>query len=342
MPEIPKSVKKMLPIIYVIDTSGSMKGDRIAAVNEAMYECEHILKEKASELPDVEIKIGALKFSSGAQWITSSGLVSLEDFYWCDQTAAGVTDLGEAIKELESKLSRTGFLQSEVGYAVPVIIFMSDGYPGDDYKKAIKRANENNRWFKSAKKVAIGFGEADSKVLEEITGNSESVITANDLGTLKSLIVAISATASMLAGQSRLAGDGVEGGTIVGAAYGGLSEEDRNNLEYVIQGEEQIQPNWQQPDWNQQQSWNQPNDWSQQPNWNQPNDWNQQPNWNQPNDWSQQPNWNQPNDWNQQHGWNQPNDWQQQNGSNGGNTYDDMNEPATAVIDDPWNYDNWA
>ncbi len=207
MPSAPQTVKKMLPIIYVIDTSGSMKGDRIAAVNEAMHECEAILKEKAMELPDAEIKIGAITFSSGAQWITSGGLVSLEDFYWADQTAGGVTDLGEAIKELESKLSRSGFLVSEVGYAVPVIIFMSDGYPGDDYKKALKHANENNRWFKSAKKIAIGFGEADNGVLEEITGNVESVITVNDLETLKKLIVAISATASMLAGQSRMTND---------------------------------------------------------------------------------------------------------------------------------------
>ena len=43
--------KKVLPIIYAIDTSGSMSGDRIATVNEAMHECEEILREKAGESP---------------------------------------------------------------------------------------------------------------------------------------------------------------------------------------------------------------------------------------------------------------------------------------------------
>ncbi len=208
--------KKVLPIIYAIDTSGSMSGDRIAAVNEAMHECEEILREKAGESPDAEIKIGALKFSSGAQWVTKSGLVSLEDFYWNDVEAGGVTDLGAAIKELESKLSRSAFLVSDTGFCLPVIIFMSDGGPNDDWQKALKNANANNRWFQRARKIAIAIGDdADKDVLKELVGNIEAVVQANDLETLKSLIVEVSASASMLAGQSRMAGDEADGGAIL-------------------------------------------------------------------------------------------------------------------------------
>ena len=90
-------VKKVLPLIYVIDTSGSMFGDRIASVNEAIHELEPILREKVGEIPEAEIKIAALTFSSGAQWITANGLVSLDDFFWNDATAGGLTDLGAAI-----------------------------------------------------------------------------------------------------------------------------------------------------------------------------------------------------------------------------------------------------
>ena len=53
-------VKKVLPLIYVIDTSGSMFGDRIASVNEAIHELEPILREKVGEIPEAEIKIAAL------------------------------------------------------------------------------------------------------------------------------------------------------------------------------------------------------------------------------------------------------------------------------------------
>lgn len=209
-------VKKVLPIIYAIDTSGSMSGDRIATVNEAMHECEDILREKAGESPDAEIKIGALKFSSGAQWVTKSGLVSLEDFYWNDVQASGVTDLGAAIKELEFKLSRSSFLVSDTGFCLPVIIFMSDGGPNDDWQKALKNANANNKWFARARKIAIAIGDdADKDVLKELVGNVEAVVQANDLETLKSLIVEVSVSASMLAGQSRMAGDEADGGAIL-------------------------------------------------------------------------------------------------------------------------------
>ena len=220
MPEIGgKIVKKVLPIIYAIDTSGSMSADRIATVNEAMHECEDILREKAGESPDAEIKIGALKFSSGAQWVTKSGLVSLEDFYWNDVQAGGVTDLGAALKELESKLSRSAFLVSETGFCLPVIIFMSDGGPNDDWQKALKNANASNKWFQRARKIAIAIGDdADKDVLKELVGNIEAVVQANDLETLKSLIVEVSASASMLAGQSRMAGDEADGASILGDA----------------------------------------------------------------------------------------------------------------------------
>lgn len=211
-------VKKVLPIIYVIDTSGSMSGDRIAAVNEAMHECEEILREKAGENPDAEIKIGALKFSSGAQWVTKSGLVSLEDFYWNDVQAGGVTDLGEALKELDFKLSRSAFLISDTGFCLPVIIFMSDGGPTDDWRKMLKNANEKNKWFQRARKIAIAIGDADKEVLKELVGNMEAVVQANDLETLKNLIVSVSASASMLAGQSRMAGDEADGSAILSDA----------------------------------------------------------------------------------------------------------------------------
>ena len=218
MPNIEATVmKKVLPIIYAIDTSGSMQGNKISTLNEAMHECEEILKEKAIDSPDAEIKIGVLKFSSGATWITKSGLVSLEDFYWDNVTAGGVTDLHEALKELNKKLSRSEFLVSETGFCLPVIIFMSDGAPTDEsWKKELEKIKTENKWFARARKVAIAIGEdADKEVLRDLVGTMEAVVQANDLDTLKSLIVEVSVSASMLAGQSRMVGDEANGSAIL-------------------------------------------------------------------------------------------------------------------------------
>lgn len=203
-PEKMTILKKQLPIIYMIDTSGSMGGDRIACVNDAMRESIKVMKEQADSSPDAEIKVGVLQFSTGAKWVTN-GLVDLEHFYWDDLNATGLTDFGSALKELDSKLSKNSYLKSDIGYAVPVIICMSDGQPTDSWEKIFDEVKAKNAWFRGAKKVCIAIGDdADIDMLGRLSGNpKEGVIRANDLEALKGFIVAVSATASMM-GQSQM------------------------------------------------------------------------------------------------------------------------------------------
>lgn len=211
MPNVNETVevaRKVLPIIYVLDTSGSMSGDRIASVNEAMNETMEVLKDVSAKNPDAEIKVGVLKFSSGAEWVTN-GLVFMEDFYWNDLKAGGVTDFGSALNELHSKLSRSEFLVSDTGFCVPVLMFMSDGQPTDNYEKALDNINANNKWFKHATKIGIAVGEdADRDVLGKIAGNPEAVVGVNDIETLKMLIKVASVTASMINSKSRTTAEG--------------------------------------------------------------------------------------------------------------------------------------
>lgn len=225
MPDIRGTIlKKVLPIIYVIDTSGSMSGARIASVNEAMHECGKILLENSTEIPDAEIKIGAVTFSSGAKWVTERSLATVEDFHWNEIGASGVTDLGAALYALDDKLSRSKLLVSDTGFCVPVIIFMSDGYPTDDWKEALEKVSTENKWFARAKKIAIAIGDgADKDVLSELVGNSKSVVTVNDLEMLKKLIVAVSCSASMMASRSRMTCNEADGASILDNAIGYLN-----------------------------------------------------------------------------------------------------------------------
>lgn len=217
MPNVKGTVlKKVLPIIYVVDVSGSMMGDKIATVNEAMHESMNVLKEVSEDNADADIKVGVLKFSSGAQWVTKAGLVSLEDFYWNDLQATGVTDLGMALNELNEKISRSSFLVSDTGFCLPVFIFMSDGGPTDNWQKAFANISSTNRWFKEGRKIAIAIGdEADIDVLKELAGTVEAVIKPKNLADLKSLIIAVSVSASFLATKSRMVGDEAKGADIL-------------------------------------------------------------------------------------------------------------------------------
>lgn len=207
MKETEAIARKLLPIIYVVDTSGSMAGGRISSVNEAMHETVDVLRDVSESNPSAELKIGVLKFASNAEWITKDGFKFLEDYYWNDLQAGGLTDFGSALRELDQKLSRSGFLDSPVGYKVPVIIFLSDGEPTDDWEGALAKANANNKWFKVATKIALAVEGADEDVLGKIVGNSEAVIPVDNMDTLKKLIRVVSVTASMIGSKSRTGDD---------------------------------------------------------------------------------------------------------------------------------------
>lgn len=213
--------RKVLPIIYVLDTSGSMAGDKISKLNEAMNETFEVLKEVSADNADAEIKVNVLSFASGAEWVYPS-MISLEDHYWNDLSAGGLTDVGDALNELNDKLSRSSMLVSSTGFCVPVIIFMSDGEPTDDWEKALVNINQTNKWFSHATKIAIAIGdEVDRDVLSLLVGrlnkegrlvpNTEAVIQTSDVVTLKKLIKVVSTTASMVNSKSRTssAGDNV-------------------------------------------------------------------------------------------------------------------------------------
>lgn len=197
MPEQGTVTRKKLVVFYVLDTSGSMEDDgKIGALNEAMRETVDVLQNIAKGNADAEIQIAVLQFSSGAQWVTEKPKY-VEDFYWDDLKAGGLTDIGDALSELYNKMSRHEFLQSNTGYMIPIIIFMSDGYPTDNWEKALQKITDKetgNKWFRYSTKIAFALGkDADVNTLSKIVGNKEAVIQTSDLETFKKMIKVVSA-----------------------------------------------------------------------------------------------------------------------------------------------------
>ena len=84
-----------LHFFWVVDCSGSMFGDKISIVNNAIESVLPEMRDEADENPNAQLMIRTLKFSSGASWVTASP-VKVEDYTWQDLEAAGVTDMGKA------------------------------------------------------------------------------------------------------------------------------------------------------------------------------------------------------------------------------------------------------
>jgi len=200
--------RKVMTLFYLVDTSGSMSGTRIGTVNAAMEECVPLLKEVAQTNDDAEIKVAILQFSSGCSWVTPiSGPVGLDDIIWNDLEAGGMTEFGGALLELDRKLSRNEYLQSQTGAYAPVILLLSDGGPTDDWEICLNKIKQNN-WFKHAIKIAIDIeSSSDRTVLTAFTGNSEAILDAKDTATLKKMIHKVSVRASEFQSQSKQAVD---------------------------------------------------------------------------------------------------------------------------------------
>ena len=198
--------RRVMVLFYLIDTSGSMTGVKIGTVNSALEEVMPDLEAISQANDDAEIKVAIMTFSSGFEWITSAGPVSIQDAGMLVSggfEAAGLTDLGGACLELDKKLSRSEFMNSATGAFAPVILLFSDGSPTDNWQDALKKLKQN-AWYKNAIKIAIAIGDdADKNVLKEFTGNIESVVEANNRKVLSKLIQKVSVRASQFQSHSK-------------------------------------------------------------------------------------------------------------------------------------------
>ena len=198
-------VKRQMVLFFIVDTSGSMMGTKIGAVNTAIREVLPELKGIGGS--DVDLKIACLKFSSGCSWMHPSP-VPVENFQWNNLSADGVTDFGAACKELSDKMAKEKFLSVPSASVAPAIFLMSDGEPTDDYKSGLAELQKNN-WYKYAIKVAVAIGDdANTEVLREFTGNIEAVVTVHTPEALRKMIRFVSITSSQIGSKSQPMQDG--------------------------------------------------------------------------------------------------------------------------------------
>ena len=170
--------KKAKPVIYVlflVDCSGSMCGDRMDAVNLA---CSEILSNLDIINPDVDIKVNVLKFDTDTSWMCTTPVL-IENFTWIPLEAQGLTSFGGACSELNSKMSRSEFFNTIHGLNKTLIVLITDGEPTDDFERPLQSL-QCNQFFKKANKFAIGIGEGfKEQILARFAGNKK-VFTLSD------------------------------------------------------------------------------------------------------------------------------------------------------------------
>lgn len=197
--------RRSMTIFFLVDTSGSMSGAKIGAVNAAIEEVTPELQSIAEDNIESDLKVAVLKFSNGVEWLYDSGAIEVENFVWqgIPGELRGVTDLGHAFRELNDKLSRGEFMQQASGSFEPAIILLTDGEPTDDWKSGLDKLKENS-WFKHSIRIAVAAGDdANQEVLKEFTGNVEAVFEVHKAKELRDLIKLIAVTSSMIGSKSK-------------------------------------------------------------------------------------------------------------------------------------------
>ena len=98
--------RRTLTLFFLVDTSGSMYGPKIQAVNDAIENVLPIVHDISFNNGDAEIKVACMQFSYATSWMTEEPREA-DDFEYVEMGAEGLTSMGEAFKELETKLHQT-------------------------------------------------------------------------------------------------------------------------------------------------------------------------------------------------------------------------------------------
>lgn len=179
--------RKTLLMIFVVDHSGSMTGERIKAVNQAFERMIPELQQVQSSANDTfRLEIAVMVFGSVAEWIVPPTPIG-EYIHTEIKADGGGTSYGNAFRKLEEKLSRKEYFPSEGKIAKPYIMFMTDGKPLDSDYEAMIQKLENNLWYTQAQRYAVLMGkeaiqdpDARAAVSAFVQNNSESIITAKN------------------------------------------------------------------------------------------------------------------------------------------------------------------
>jgi len=175
------SVKaKPLPVIMLLDVSGSMTGEKIQNLNTAVKDMLETFRN--TENGETEIHVAAVTFGSEVK--VHQILASAGDITWIDLPAGGGTPLGAAISMTKAMIADKNVVPSRA-YR-PVVVLVSDGQPNDKWEQPLDDFISEGRSAK-CDRMAMAIGaDADKSVLSKfIKGTEYPLFYAENAGQLK-------------------------------------------------------------------------------------------------------------------------------------------------------------
>jgi len=201
------SINRRLPIYLLLDTSRSMRGAPIQAVNAGLHSLKAILLNDPSAIEVVYISV--ITFSTEAEQVVP--LTGLLVFSPPELSAGGWSAMGAALRLLNEVLDREIIPNTPArkGDYRPLVFLMTDGRPSDGWKRASKALRKRPH-AKLANLIALGCGpKADMAVLAQVADVALSMedTTAETIGPFFKWI-------SQSIGTASLASSAADGGIV--------------------------------------------------------------------------------------------------------------------------------
>ena len=150
---------KPLPVILLLDVSGSMSGDKIRNLNDAVRDMLNTFSD--TENGETEIHVAIITF--GAEVKLHQPLASASNVQWQDLSADGMTPLGTALQMAKAMIEDKDVVPSRA-YR-PTVVLVSDGGPNDTWEKPLNAFISDGRSAK-CDRLAMAIGaDADEAVL---------------------------------------------------------------------------------------------------------------------------------------------------------------------------------
>ncbi len=150
---------KPLPVILLLDVSGSMLGAKIQNLNDSVKDMLETFRD--TETSEIEIDVAIITF--GAELKLYQALTSASNIQWRDLSASGGTPLGTALEMAKAMIEDKSVVPSRA-YR-PTVVLVSDGQPTDSWEKPLNDFIHDGRSSK-CDRMAMAIGaDADEGVL---------------------------------------------------------------------------------------------------------------------------------------------------------------------------------